>query len=277
VIKFNPKDWSGWYRSIDSYFGRTLGVRGVTLDWVYREQAELTPGMKYRSISDELKATLLLEGSHFIEDSEAVYEVVASSTLGTLAYSHVEKFEKERDGRKAMLALKTQFGEAYNLSMSKAAKDVIWGATFSSPSRRYTYDRHMAMFANAFNVLALIGEPVLEQTKVRLFCNSLKEKFLKHALIQVQMSPDCGSNLGAAMARLRLIRYHYVSHFAEKGDERYVSELDTEGGHKKKRRGKRKQGQGSQLHGFTDKQWRDMPAAKRARIKALSRDIGGHD
>jgi hypothetical protein len=35
VIKFNAKDWLKWYKSIDNHFRRTLGVRGVTLDWVY--------------------------------------------------------------------------------------------------------------------------------------------------------------------------------------------------------------------------------------------------
>jgi hypothetical protein len=39
VKKFNQKDWLKWYNSIDSYFRRTLGVRGITVDWVYREQA----------------------------------------------------------------------------------------------------------------------------------------------------------------------------------------------------------------------------------------------
>jgi hypothetical protein len=38
VIKFNAKDWLKWYKSINNHFRCTLGVRGVTLDWVYREQ-----------------------------------------------------------------------------------------------------------------------------------------------------------------------------------------------------------------------------------------------
>jgi hypothetical protein len=89
-------------------------MRGVTLDWVYREQAELTPRVKYPSITDQIKATLLLEGSHFTEDSRAVYDVAASSTLKTLAYAYIKKFEKLRNRYKALLALKQQFrGEAY--------------------------------------------------------------------------------------------------------------------------------------------------------------------
>jgi hypothetical protein len=39
ALKFNAKDWLKWFKSIGKYFRRTLGVRGVTLDWIYREEA----------------------------------------------------------------------------------------------------------------------------------------------------------------------------------------------------------------------------------------------
>jgi hypothetical protein len=109
VLKFDTKDWAKWFKSIDNYFRRALGVRGVTLNWVDREDACPKAGLKYPSIAAELKVTLLLEGTHFEEDSRAVYDVVASSTLGTSSYAYVMKFEKTRNGRLALLALKLQF------------------------------------------------------------------------------------------------------------------------------------------------------------------------
>jgi hypothetical protein len=80
VLKFDAKDWLKWFTSIDNYFRRTLGVQGVTLDWIYREEAYPKPGIKYPSIAAELKATLLLEGDHFDEDLRAVYDVIAIGT-----------------------------------------------------------------------------------------------------------------------------------------------------------------------------------------------------
>jgi hypothetical protein len=183
VLKFDSKDWLKWFKSIDNYFRRTLGVRGVTLDWVYRSQAHPKHGVRYASIAHEIKATLLLEGPHFEEDSRAVYDVIASSTLGTTSYTYVKKSEKSRNGWLALLALKFQFGgEAYDLTRSVAANDVIRSATFSGTTRKYTYDQHVAKF-DAFNELALLGEPVPEASKVRLFCKSLKEKFMKASAI----------------------------------------------------------------------------------------------
>jgi hypothetical protein len=43
VEKFNQRDWLKWYNSIDSHFRRTLGVQGITVDWVYDEQTRPKP------------------------------------------------------------------------------------------------------------------------------------------------------------------------------------------------------------------------------------------
>jgi hypothetical protein len=99
ILKFDAKGWLKWFKSLDNFFRRTLGVRGVTLDLIYQDD-ELPPryGVKYPSITAELKAMLLLKGAHFEDDLRAIYNVIASSTLGTSAYSYVKKFKETRTG-----------------------------------------------------------------------------------------------------------------------------------------------------------------------------------
>jgi hypothetical protein len=229
----------------------------------------------------ELKAMLLLEGDHFDKDSKAIYDVVASSTLGTSGYSYIKKFEETRNGRLALLTLKLQFrGEAYDLSRSNAANEVIQSATFSSPTRKYTYDQHVTKFEDAYNELALLGEPVPEQSKVRLFCKWLKEKFMKAAAIDTQMSKENGSNFERATAHLKSVRDLHIMDFAEKGEENYVAELGLEprkrkgggGGPqdkcKKKGAGAGGAGGSLQLHGYSDQEWRALPEATKAKVNA---------
>jgi hypothetical protein len=57
------------------------------------------PKATYPSIADELKPTLILQGSHFTQDSKTVYEAVANSTLNTPECAHSKRFEKEWNGR----------------------------------------------------------------------------------------------------------------------------------------------------------------------------------
>jgi hypothetical protein len=162
---------------------------------------------------------LLLEGAHFDEDSRAVYDVIASSTLGTMSYADVKKFEKSRNGWLALLALKFQFGgEAFDLTRSNTANEVLRSATFTGPTRKYTYDQHIAKFEDAFNELALLGEPVLEPSKVRLFCKSLKEKFMKASAIDTQKNKETASSFSLAMAHIKSVRELHVADGADKED-----------------------------------------------------------
>jgi hypothetical protein len=55
-----------------------------------------------------------------------VYSAVARSTFDTPAYAHVRCFEKQHDGRQAMLTLKVQFGgTSFNMSQSNTAHDFL--------------------------------------------------------------------------------------------------------------------------------------------------------
>jgi hypothetical protein len=221
---------------------------------------------------------LLLEVAHFEEDSRAVYDVITSSTLGMTSYAYVKKFEKSRNGRLALLALKLRFGgEAYDLARFNAANEVIQSATFTSPTRKYTYDQHVAKFEDAYNELALLGEPVPEASKVRLFCKSLKEKFMKASAIDTQMNKETASNFEKATAHLKSVRNLHVVDGAD-NDERHVSELNKDprkrkcsgGGHpgKRKKKGGAGGAGGLQLHGYSDAEWRALPEATKAKVHA---------
>jgi hypothetical protein len=145
------------------------------------------PRAVYPSIADDLKATSILEGSHFTEDSRMVYTAVASSMLNTPVYAHFRHFEKERNGCEAMLTLKVQFGgTAFNVSWSNTVHDFLEKATFSGPKRGYTYLEHVAKFNEAMNE----REPLPEHVKVRKFCMSLKETFLGEHSTTIMTSPD---------------------------------------------------------------------------------------
>jgi hypothetical protein len=282
VIKFNAKDWLKWYKSIDNHFRRTLGVRGVTLDWVYREQAEPKPRVKYPSIAAEIKATLILSGNHFEEDSASVYAVVATSTFDTTAYSYVKMFEDTRNGREVMLAMKLQFGgKAYVVSRSKEANSIVRTAQFSGPTRQYTYDQHVARFNDAYNELALIGEPIQEHVKVQLFCDSLQEEILSQSKMQVQLAPSTARNFTKATGMLKSMRNMLIIDKAKKGAERYVAELGITpkrkggGGGGGKHPGKRKKKGGGaggaggtlQLHGYSDEEWRALPDTVKTKVQ----------
>jgi hypothetical protein len=136
----------------------------------------------------------------------------------------------------------------------------------------------VAKFKDAYNKLALLGEPVPKQSKVRLFCKSLKEKFMKAVAIDTQRSKETSLNFEKAMAHLKSVRDLHITEFAEKGKERYVAELGMEprkrksggGGPRDKRKkkggGAGGAGGGLQLDGYSNKEWHDLPVATKAKV-----------
>jgi hypothetical protein len=283
VIKFNAKDGLKWYKSIDNHFRCTLGMQGVTLNWVYQEQAEPKPGTKYPSIPAEIKAALILSGNHFEEDSASVYAVIATSTFDTMAYSYVSQFEGTRNGRDIMLTLKFQFrGKAYVVSRSKDANSIVRTAQLNGPTRQYTYYQHITRFNDAYNELTLIGEPIQEHVKVQHFCDSLQEEIMSQSKMQVQLAPATARNFTKATDMLKSMQNMLISDKAKKGIDRYVAELGITpkrkggGGGGGKHPGKcKKKGGGAggdggslQLHGYSDQEWRDLPEATKAKVNA---------
>jgi beta-xylosidase len=59
--------------------------------------------VKYPSIVEKIKVTLLLEGPHFEEDAAMFYIVIANSSLDTTAYSYVMRIKVSRNGRRPCL------------------------------------------------------------------------------------------------------------------------------------------------------------------------------
>jgi hypothetical protein len=136
----------------------------------------------------------------------------------------------------------------------------------------------VAKFEDAYNEFALLGKLVPEQSKVQLFCKSLKEKFMKAVAIDTHMSKEVGSNFEKATVHLKSVWDLHLSDFAEKGEERYIAELGLEprkrkgggGGPRDKRKkkggGARGTGRSFQLHGYSDKEWHALDAATKAKV-----------
>jgi hypothetical protein len=182
-----------------------------------------------------------------------------------------------------MLALKLQFGgKAYVVSRSKEANSIVRTAQFSGPTRQYTYDQHVARFNDAYNELALIGEPIQEHVKVQLFCDSLQEEILSQSKMQVQLAPSTARNFTKATGMLKSMRNMLVIDKAKKGAECYVAELGITpkrkggggGGGKHPGKHKKKGGGGAggaggslRLHGYRDEEWRTLPDAVKTKVQ----------
>lgn len=87
-IKLDLKDWLQWFVLINNLLRRTLGIQGVPHDCLYRENKAIYPALNEATFPMKaglLKATLVVNGSHFIKDTSLVYGNIKSTLLDTLA------------------------------------------------------------------------------------------------------------------------------------------------------------------------------------------------
>jgi hypothetical protein len=115
--------------AFDHHTSRVRGMSGVPIIWTYREHAEVTEEIRtaqYESRDAFLMATMVQSGPHFTVDNNKVYDLLKAATQDTLAETYVRPFERARDGRGAILALRLHCGAPATLeARSNKANEVV--------------------------------------------------------------------------------------------------------------------------------------------------------
>jgi hypothetical protein len=62
-----------------------------------------------------------------------------------------------------------------------------------------------------YNELVLIGEPIQEQVKVQLICDSLQEEIMSQSKMSVQLAPAIARNFTKATGMLKSMRNMLIS------------------------------------------------------------------
>lgn len=107
------KDFSDWDDSITESLGRIMGAQEAPIDYLIRpnQLAGFTP----RNPKEALMYALPLNGRKFDRDNSTLFSLLAVATLDTLAWTYVNNYKNQLDGRAAMMALRDHYdGDASN-------------------------------------------------------------------------------------------------------------------------------------------------------------------
>lgn len=111
VPKFNGDNWASFKTKLITLLKNIVGVRDVTLDYIFREDdgsqahglvEETAPDLSDNAIFSK---ELTLTGPDFKADSARVFNLMAGYLIDTPAWNHIKKHESKGDGRKAWQAL----------------------------------------------------------------------------------------------------------------------------------------------------------------------------
>ncbi len=181
--------WRVWWEKWDSYMSQIRGVADIPLTYVYRvveeqpdeESDEWLPD-NYPDPDDYYNRVILLDGPHFQIDNRRIYDELKTLLIDGPGWAFIRRFERERDGRAAVLTLKRQAeGDAASLVRKKSAYNDMRNAKWMGPRKDFPFDKYVLVHQRAHNELLELGEPVPESQKVDAFLVGIKDPRLATA------------------------------------------------------------------------------------------------
>jgi hypothetical protein len=171
--------WTKFWELLTTYLGRIKGAALTPLSYLVREHEEVTRAhhdAKYQSIPERLIATTALNGTHFDLDNRTLYDEFKPLVVDGPGWSFIKKFDRTKDGRGAVLALKSQAeGTSAKLTRKQAAYASIASSAYLGPRKGFTFASYVTLHQSAHNELLDLDEPVSESKKVTDFLKGIRD------------------------------------------------------------------------------------------------------
>ena len=223
--------WTKFWELLTTYLGRVKGAALTPLSYLVREHEEVTPAHHdavYQSLQERLIATTALNGTHFELDNRTLYDEFKPLVVDGPGWSFIKKFDKSKDGRGAVLALKSQAeGTSAKLTRKQAAYASIASSAYLGPRKGFTFATYVTLHQSAHNELLDLDEPVSESKKVTDFLKGIRDPSLNTGKSIVLGDP---SKLGDFEECQQYLSTVVQNMSAQMKSERQVSSAATDGG-----------------------------------------------
>jgi hypothetical protein len=175
--------WTKWWELFTTYLGRVRGAALVPLTYLVREHSAVTEEIRNRAYptpEDRLIATTALAGSHYVLDNRTLYDEFKPLVVDGPGWSFVKRFDKAKDGRSAIMALKTQAeGTSAKLTRKQAAYAKVISSSYLGPRKGFDFSSYVTLHQDAHNELLDLDEPVAEAKKVTDFLRGIRDPGLQ--------------------------------------------------------------------------------------------------
>jgi hypothetical protein len=183
VVLSDLGKWTKFWELFTTYLSRVKGAANTPLSYLVREHAEVTAeiaAMDYGTVEDRLIATTVLQGAHFDLDNRTLYDELKPLVVEGPGWAFVRRFDKQKDGRGAVLALRGQAeGPAAELTRKAKAYASISSAVYRGLRRGFSFANYVTVHQEAHNELQDLDEPVAEHKKVRDFLKGIQDPSLQ--------------------------------------------------------------------------------------------------
>jgi hypothetical protein len=183
-------------------------------------------------------------------------------------WSFIKKFDKTKDGRGAVLALKAQAeGTSAKLTRKQAAYASLSSSAYLGPRKGFTFANYVTLHQTAHNELLDLEEPVSESKKVTDFLKGIRDSALNTGksivlgdAIKLGCFEECQQYLSTIVQNMA----------AQSKSERHVSSASTDSGGKNGSLVDRVKG-----GAYTDEQYRSLSEHDKKRVQKFREEAKG--
>lgn len=223
--------WTKFWELLTTYLGRVKGAALTPLSYLVREHDDVTAAhlaATYASTQERLIATTALRGTHFDMDNRTLYDEFKPLVVDGPGWSFIKRFDKTKDGRKAVLALKSQAeGTSAKLTRKQSAYASIASSAYLGPRKGFTFSSYVTLHQSAHNELLDLEEPVSESKKVTDFLKGIRDPTLNTGKSIVLGDPLKLANFEECQQYLSTVVQNMS---AQTKAERHVSSAVSDGG-----------------------------------------------
>jgi hypothetical protein len=231
--------WIKFWELFTTYLGRMKGAALTPLTYLLRTA-------DYDSTQERLIATTALSGAHCKQlNNLTLYNEFKPLVVDGPGWSFVKKFDRAKNGRGAVLALKMQTeGTSAKLTRKQTAYASIASSAYLGPRKGFTFASNVTLHQAAHDELMDLDEPVSESKKVTDFLKGIRDPVLNTGKSIVLGDPGKLGNFEECQQYLSTIVQHMA---AQSKSERNVSSIST----------------------YTDEQYRSLSDHNKKRVQTL--------
>jgi predicted RNA-binding protein YlxR (DUF448 family) len=234
-------NWTLWNESFQNYLRQILGAAKIPLVYLARADDDVADGIDPKNFASSVEYLIdatIFSGRHFDLDNSRFYRELKSFVVNGEGWSYIKRFERQQDGRKAYLALKSQCeGTASKITRKNKAYASIANASYNGQRRQYKFQDYVNVHQYAHNEILDCDptEAIPETKKVADFLKGITDPKLESAVSVVLGDPKLLEDFQGCQQYLSTMVENRAT--LEKSKERNISGVRSEGGGEKKSRG----------------------------------------
>jgi hypothetical protein len=235
----HEKEWFKFYEKLKNYLGQVRGAAQSPILNIVREHdepIEAIRGATYSSHTKKVSAIINLSGQHFAIDNASAWEIVKSLVIDGFGWNYVKRFDRNMDGRAAVLALRRQCEGKTSINTRKnKAYLSISSSSYKGHRKTYTFAQYVAIHQAAHNELEDCNEPMPETKKVSDFIRGISDPSLEAGVTCVLSDDKYSSDFEATQQFLGTLVANQAVHRQAKrvtNEDRKVSLTNSAAGTK---------------------------------------------